>query len=159
MWVICLRAGQRASAVGAVCACAFGLDGCYAGVNAGGGFGRVRDNYVTPAFGGVRTSGAWAALQVGYNYEVGDYMLGVETDYDIASLKGDLSRSASNLPWNGFSPLARSVRVGATMNAALLYATGGYAYGRNKVTMGLGAPPPRPWEVRGSVCRKRRQTR
>ena len=120
--------------------------GPYAGVNAGGGFGRVRDDYVTPALGGVRTSGALGGLQVGYNYQVGDYVVGIEADYDMAGVKGNISRSADALPWNGYrltgSASAESrlqsfgtirARAGVTMNSTLFYATGGYAYGRNKI--------------------------
>lgn len=121
--------------------------GAYAGVNVGGGFGRVTDPDVTPVTGALKTSGVLGGLQVGYNQQVGGFVFGLEADYAMAHLKGDVSASVNGLAWGGSrltgAATAESkldslgtirARAGVTINSALLFATGGWAYGRNKIT-------------------------
>ena len=120
--------------------------GPYAGLNAGWGFGKVTDPYVTPVLGSTKTSGVLGGLQVGYNHQAGDFVLGVEADYAMANVKGDLARSINDVALGnyrisgsvGFSSTLETfgtvrARAGVTMNSALFYATGGYALGRNKI--------------------------
>ena len=57
--------------------------GAYAGVNAGGGFGRVTDPTVTPLTGAIKSGGVLGGLQVGYNQQVGDFVFGLEADYAL----------------------------------------------------------------------------
>ena len=120
--------------------------GPYAGLNAGWGFGTVTDPYVTPVVGSIKTSGFLGGLQVGYNHQADDYVLGVEADYTMANVNGDISRSINdvvvgNYRISGSASVSSTLesfgtvraRAGVTMNSALLYVTGGYAYGRNKI--------------------------
>ena len=120
--------------------------GAYAGVNAGGGFGTVKDPTVTPVTGDIKTGGVLGGLQVGYNHQVGSFVLGVEVDYALAHLKGDVSASVNHFIFGGgdWSGAAKAesrlesfgtvrARAGVAMNSALLFATGGWAYGRNKI--------------------------
>ena len=117
--------------------------GPYAGVNAGGGFGTVKDPTVTPVTGDIKTGGVLGGLQVGYNYQVDSFVLGVEADYALAHLKGDVSASAPAFGLTGTATAESSldsfgtvrVRGGVAMNSALLFATGGWAYGHNKLTV------------------------
>ena len=121
--------------------------GAYAGVNAGGGFGTVKDPTVTPVTGDIKTGGVLGGLQVGYNHQVGSFVLGFEADYALAHVKGDVSASVNDFTFEGdvWSGAAKAdsklesfgtvrARAGVAMNSALLFATGGWAYGGNKIT-------------------------
>jgi len=120
--------------------------GAYAGVNMGGGFGRVTDPDAGSDSEVIKTSGAMSGLQVGYNQQIGVYVFGLEADYAMARIKGHLSQSASGV-LSGFSVTGTATvesklesfgtiraRAGVALNSALLFATGGYAYGRNMIT-------------------------
>ena len=120
--------------------------GAYAGVNAGGGFGTVTDPTVTPVTGAIKSGGVLGGLQIGYNQQVGGFVLGLEADYALAHVQGDVSASVNALPFNGgvWSGAAKAesmleslgtvrARAGVAVNSALLFATGGWAYGRNKI--------------------------
>ena len=107
--------------------------GPYAGLNAGWGFGTVTDPYVTPVVGSIKTSGFLGGLQVGYNHQAEDYVLGVEADYTMANVNGDISRSINdvvvgNYRISGSASVSSTLesfgtvraRAGVTMNSALL---------------------------------------
>ena len=126
--------------------------GAYAGVNAGGGFGRVTDPDAGSDSEVIKTSGALGGLQVGYNQQVGNYVVGLEADYAVAKVKGHLFQSVTGVEIAGFGVSGNGViesrlesfgtiraRAGVTLNSALLFATGGYAYGRNKITASASA--------------------
>ncbi len=120
--------------------------GAYAGVNAGAGFGRVTDQDAGSDSEGIKTGGALAGLQVGYNQQVGSFVFGLEADYAMAGVKGHISQTASG-SLQGFSVTGNETvksklesfgtiraRAGVALNSALLFATGGFAYGRNMIT-------------------------
>ena len=120
--------------------------GAYAGVNAGGGFGRVTDPTVTPLTGAIKSGGVLGGVQVGYNQQIGDFVFGLEADYALARLKGDVSTSVKDFSFGGgvWSGAAKAesrlesfgtvrARAGVAMNSALFFATGGWAFGRNKI--------------------------
>ena len=65
--------------------------GAYAGVNAGGGFGRATDPTVTPVTGAIESGGVLGGVQVGYNQQVGGFVLGLEADYALAHARGGQS--------------------------------------------------------------------
>lgn len=65
--------------------------GLYAGVQLGGGLNLldVSDPFGASIYGDtVRTPGAFGGFQVGYNWQWGAYLLGLETDVDLASMNG-----------------------------------------------------------------------
>ena len=115
--------------------------GASAGVHAGGGFGTVTDPEAGPEAESIRIRGGLGGLQVGYNHNFGGLVLGLETDYAMAKVTGDIHA------WGAIGGLAISgstqsrleslgtvrARVGVAMNSALLFATAGWAYGRNKI--------------------------
>lgn len=117
--------------------------GAYAGVNAGGGFGRATDPKVTPVTGAIEPGGVLGGVQVGYNQQVGGFVFGLEVDYALAHLKGDVSASAPAFGLTGTATAQSKLdsfgtvraRAGVAMNSALLFATGGWAYGRNTITL------------------------
>ena len=88
-------------------------------------------------FPAVEASGAAFGVQAGYNWQIANWVFGVETDIDKLGVRGntqfpgiDPSKGPDQLSarydWLG---TARG-RVGVTDGKALFYATGGLAYGR-----------------------------
>ena len=115
--------------------------GFYAGGNIGGSWGNVTADYsvtllADPA-NSQSMSGAIGGVQAGYNWQQGDWILGLITDFqlssqtsnslvEIPSIIDPTDDHSLDLPWFG------TVRgtVGFTPGAPwLIYATGGFAYG------------------------------
>ena len=134
--------------------------GFYVGVNAGGGFGTNRAQET-----GLPTTGALAIVasrdftlnhnasgfvgggQVGYNFQIDRWVLGVEADFDGANIGGTGQVTGAGVAQrNGVNGFAGNFvnatekvnyigtvrgRVGGLVTESLLlYATGGLAYGR-----------------------------
>ena len=159
---------------------AYGWTGFYIGVNGGYGWSQDNNNTLSGAdtgaggilspfgvpqtFAGIglamKSSGALVGGTVGYNWQQGNYVFGVEADGDWANIKGSSTAIAGG--GVGFLPAFQRVTVTGTKNldgletirgrigflAApqfLLYATGGLAVGQEKVAIqALGptfAPP------------------
>ncbi|MEZ0171061.1 outer membrane protein [Microvirga sp. TS319] len=127
----------------------FTWTGFYVGVNAGVGFNNGDDDLV---FGGDtiladsdNDASFVGGAQVGYNYQMGSFVVGVEGDlqwadfgsttYDFTGLGGGLITRDSG-DWFG---TVRG-RVGVAFDRALIYATGGWAFAdnRNGWTVGGG---------------------
>lgn len=138
--------------------------GFYGGVNAGAGIGsNSATTYVPGAPNTLTTipfdgSLAWGrsipsaqdssfvgGLQLGYNYQTGIWVLGLEADFQWATSPGATQSSfapapgilvtnvnSADTPWFG---TVRG-RIGSTFvdPSLLLYVTGGYAYGRENVS-------------------------
>jgi len=110
--------------------------GFYVGINGGGGFGHTDWTYVIGgAQPGHNTSGGLIGGTVGYNYQIQNWVLGLEGDWDWANIKG-----STNCPNPAFSCESKltslgtlrgrvGMAVGSTGNV-LLYGTGGWAWGR-----------------------------
>lgn len=98
----------------------FTWTGFYVGVNAGYGYG------------GSRVDGFVGGGQIGFNYQINQFVAGVEADIQYAGL--DIEPAV--VP--GFFPITRGglewfgtvrARLGFAFDRALIYATGGFAYG------------------------------
>lgn len=117
----------------------FTWTGLYLGLNAGYGFSTNDDDEV---FGdddlvvGRREGGEGfvGGGQIGYNYQLGQFVVGLETDLQYADLKRDhndffddnrFGYGSQGVEWFG---TARG-RAGVAFDRALVYATGGFAYG------------------------------
>jgi len=117
----------------------FTWTGFYVGVNAGYAFGNVSaGTFVLPravTIGDI--DGFIGGGQVGYNYQMGQFVLGVEADIQGA----DLSAT------NGFGDRIRTdyfgtvrARAGFAFDRFLPYVTAGWAYGNVKTTIaGIGS--------------------
>jgi outer membrane immunogenic protein len=116
--------------------------GFYGGFNAGYSWGRVPSDY--SAFGLPGTDGTLSpsspigGLQLGYNYQSGPFVFGVETDFawrhgtDSALLFAPNSLDTVNVHTEqGWIGTLRP-RAGVAINSWLFYATGGLAYGSVK---------------------------
>ncbi len=110
--------------------------GFYVGINGGGGFGHTDWTYVVGGNqAGHNTSGGLIGGTVGYNYQIQNWVLGVEGDWDWANVKG-----STNCPNPAFSCESKLTslgtlrgRAGLTLGSTgnvLLYGTGGWAWGR-----------------------------
>ena len=117
--------------------------GFYVGINGGYGFGNSNWTAPAPTTGSFSTDGFLVGGTIGANYQISQFVLGVEADLDWQDLKGNTStpavfcggvscQTASN--WLG---TARG-RAGFAMDRFLIFATGGAAFGN--VEAGLNPP-------------------
>jgi len=98
-----------------------GINGGWAGVSSGGDFGSP--------------SGGVVGGTIGYNYQIGQFVVGAEGDWDWNSSKktgvnvlGPYSNKIDEV-------LTARARLGYAMDRALLYVTGGYAGAEDKVSV------------------------
>ncbi|WP_262296090.1 outer membrane protein [Microvirga sesbaniae] len=112
----------------------FTWTGFYAGLNAGYGWNAGDSRFYDPAFGtikGRRSGGFVGGAQAGYNYQFGMFVAGAETDLQYAAVgnKG-ASYGTTYYPGDsdGFFGTIRA-RAGVAFDRALVYGTGGFAYG------------------------------
>jgi len=120
--------------------------GFYAGVNGGGAFAQdpgnvtiIRPTGATASIPGIQPSGGFGGGQIGYNWQGGIFgpriVLGIEADIQGSDINENIyflpvgvtaSRSSEvNVDYFG---TVRG-RLGYTFDNALVYATGGFAYG------------------------------
>lgn len=124
----------------------FNWSGFYAGLNAGYGFGRSR--WSDPAAGAdsgrFNTSGGLAGGQLGYNWQTGNVVLGIETDADWTNLKGSTTGGVCATDGGGQCQTQQSwfgttrVRAGYAFDRWLPYVTGGVAYGNIQAVQPTG---------------------
>ncbi|WP_414473489.1 outer membrane protein [Microvirga sp. M2] len=143
-----VRAAPPAPIVAAVPV--FTWTGFYVGVNAGVGFNNGDDDLVfnptTTIFADSNNDASFVGGgQVGYNYQMGSFVVGVEGDlqwadfgsttYDFTGVGGGLY-TRNSADWFG----TVRARVGVAFDRALIYATGGWAFtdNRNGWTVGGG---------------------
>lgn len=115
----------------------FTWTGFYAGVNGGYAFGgddRVGFTNLGLYLGDVgdlENSGFFGGAQIGYNYQMGNFVLGIEADFQGAGIDDELGRYKSKIDWFG----TVRPRLGyAFDNRVMIYGTGGFAYGSVKYT-------------------------
>jgi outer membrane immunogenic protein len=101
---------------------AFTWTGVYVGINGGYGFGDMSSS----KFG--NPSGGLVGGTLGYNYQMGQFVIGAEADLDWADLGSNNSFStlASNKYHVNWMTTER-LRLGYAVDRALFYVTGGYA--------------------------------
>jgi len=103
--------------------------GFYAGINGGGGWGST---------GNIDTSGGIFGGQLGYNWQSGQAVFGIETDLQWTGIDG--SGTVGAVAVRGGSDWFGTVRgrIGYAWDRTLIYGTGGLAYGGSKLeTAGL----------------------
>ena len=101
---------------------AFTWTGFYVGINGGYGFGGIGDtNFGNP-------NGGFVGGTVGYNYQMGQFVVGGEADLDWADLSA--KNTFTNFAYNNYHVNAittERLRLGYAVDRALFYVTGGYA--------------------------------
>lgn len=118
-------------------------NGFYAGAHIGYGWGRANWNFIqTAGFVSPSTNGVFGGVQVGYNYQINQFVLGLEADASAADLHGWRS-----CPGPAFTCASRvnflgSVRgrVGYAFDRALIYATAGLGIGSFRDRTYVAAP-------------------
>jgi outer membrane immunogenic protein len=120
----------------------FTWTGFYVGANAGYGWNTNDNNnsFYDPTlgyFGGGSSDdgGFVGGGQVGYNYQVGQFVIGVEADIQYADIGGGGNNGyyagyyyGGNNGSDGWFGTVRA-RAGLAIDRALIYVTGGFAYG------------------------------
>jgi outer membrane immunogenic protein len=117
----------------------FTWTGVYFGGNAGYGWQSGSDDIVltdpSATTGGLKESGGFVGIQLGYNYQMGLFVLGVEGDVQAANIKNSFTRvidaAGDSLNASGNVDEFGTIRgrVGAAFDRFLVYATGGLAIG------------------------------
>ena len=113
--------------------------GLYLGANAGYSFGRdgTRETSAIPYNGmnfehfGSHAQGFTGGGQVGYNYQTGRVVLGIEADFNYANLTRSATSPSGAVTAGGTGGFVGSVRprLGLAWGQWLLYGTGGVAFG------------------------------
>jgi outer membrane immunogenic protein len=132
-----LPTSKGAPVAPAIYAPAFTWTGLYLGVNAGVGWANSKDIYVTTPNGAVTTlsassdAGFVGGGQIGYNFQTGAFVFGVEADIQYADLGGKINWGPYTWWSNNSSQYLGTVRAraGYAIDRTLLYVTGGFAYG------------------------------
>lgn len=102
--------------------------GAYVGINGGGGWGRS-DTSAPLSSGGFNTSGGLVGGTVGYNWQNGPAVFGLEGDVDWSNIRGSAACAGLTCETkNSWLATARG-RVGYAFDRFLPYVTGGLAVG------------------------------
>jgi outer membrane immunogenic protein len=113
----------------------FTWTGFYVGVNAGYGWGTVDSTNlgILPTFSDP--DGFIGGGQIGYNYQMGQIVLGVEADFQGADLKASVTGGGftARNELNYFGTVR--ARVGYAVDRFLPYVTGGFAYANVKTAI------------------------
>jgi outer membrane immunogenic protein len=130
----------------------FTWTGFYIGLNGGYGGDRFEYDFAVlgvPGSTRVTSGGGFGGGQIGYNYQVGSWVFGVEGDIQASDIKGEISATVLGVTATTGSKIewfatARG-RLGYAWDRVLLYATGGYAHASVDTTgtvtiVGAGAP-------------------
>jgi outer membrane immunogenic protein len=126
----------------------FSWTGFYTGINGGYGWGRSSwsDPTLGAASGSFNTSGALLGGQLGYNWQIGSVVLGVETDADWTNIKGSTAALGGVCGADGAGLCQTKQdwfgttrgRIGYAFGRFLPYVTGGAAYGDIKALESTG---------------------
>lgn len=122
--------------------------GFYAGVNLGWGWG---EGDGTIGIAGIGTGpvsgdgdGVFGGVQVGYNWQNGAFVFGVEADIQISGGSGDVTGSpgAATLTADADTPWFGTIRarLGYAHDRWLWYVTGGGAYGKSELSGTVSGP-------------------
>ena len=137
---------------------AYNWTGLYIGINGGGGWGS--SHFIFPGSGTTtgdfRISGGLVGGTIGFNYQVGQVVFGLENDIDWANIKGsaicpDLVTTCETS--NNWLGTARG-RIGVAWDRFLPYFTGGAAFGEvqaNRPTVGSLKRTSAGWTIGGGL--------
>ena len=127
--------------------------GFYLGINGGGGWGH--SSFTAPlATSSFNTSGGQVGGTVGYNYQVGHAVFGLEGDLDWSNINGSGACGSRNCETkNDWFGTARG-RIGYAFDRFMPYVTGGLAYGsvKNSATgLGSSTSTKAGWTIGGGL--------
>ena len=107
---------------------AYNWQGLYAGLNLGYQWGKVTNSPVRP-------EGFMGGGQIGYNWQQGQFVYGLETDLQFSGADDAVAPVKFSSSWYG----TLRGRGGFTFNNVLIYGTAGLAYGGLKGELTSGA--------------------
>jgi len=120
--------------------------GVYGGVDLGGAFGQT--SLYLPASNtsaNIGNNGVFGGAQFGYNYQINNFVLGFETEFNLQSVKGNKTYqilpsanvygASSQRDW--FASVGG--RLGYAFDRYLVYAVGGYAFSQFNSTLTTNA--------------------
>lgn len=112
----------------------FSWTGFYLGVNGGYGFGRSKWSGLPASFD---VNGGLVGGQLGYNWQLGQLVYGLEGDGDWSDLRGTANPAACGTVCRTRNDYLATVRgrLGYAMDRLLPYATGGLAVGNIHATV------------------------
>jgi len=116
----------------------FSWTGFYIGAHAGYGFGNVDPKFAGGSLDNFDINGVVGGVHAGYNYQMNQFVLGVEADADLTSLHGSTfdpvlgATDKLSVPWQG----SVRGRLGYAWDRFLLYGTGGVAFADAKLAGG-----------------------
>jgi outer membrane immunogenic protein len=126
----------------------FSWTGFYVGINGGYAWGQSSwsDSVVGADSGKFNTSGGLVGGQLGYNWQTGPVVLGIETDADWMGLKGGTSGTGGVCAADGGGQCqtrqswlgTTRARIGYAFDRWLPYITGGVAYGNVQAVQPTG---------------------
>ncbi|HEY1153062.1 MAG TPA: outer membrane protein [Pseudolabrys sp.] len=108
----------------------FSWTGFYIGANAGYGFGK--SDWDFPAGTSTSPKGFVGGAQLGYNYQIGSFVFGLEGDYDYSAMKGDTACGGTTCTTKNTWLATGRGRIGYAFDRFLPYFTGGVAFGNVK---------------------------
>jgi outer membrane immunogenic protein len=128
----------------------FTWTGWYVGLNGGGGWGRSNQTasfnatgFPAGSTGNFNTSGGLAGGTIGYNYQMGQWLVGAEADLDWSNIRGAVTVPGGRAPFSLTSQLnwldTTRVRVGWVWDHVLFYGTAGAAVGGVTATANASA--------------------
>ena len=131
----------------------YNWSGPYIGINGGGAWGR--SSFSAPfASDSFRTSGGLVGATLGYNWQAGPIVYGLEGDIDWTNIRGSSPCGATSCETrNRWLGTARG-RVGYAMDRVLPYLTGGLAVGDIRTTVagvGSGDSTKAGWTIGGGL--------
>lgn len=110
----------------------FTWTGFYVGANAGYGWGNVNANGFTLTNTGD-LDGFVGGGQVGYNYQIGQFVVGLEADFQGADMSAGSNLFGASVKTEYFGTVR--ARAGVAFDRFLPYITGGWAYGNVKTSI------------------------
>ena len=111
---------------------AFSWSGVHVGPNAGYGWGNVNTNGGFAITNTGDLDGFVGGAQVGYNYQMGQFVVGLEADIQGADLSTGNTFAGLRVKTDYFGTVRG--RVGVAFDRFLPYITGGWAYGNVKTS-------------------------
>jgi outer membrane immunogenic protein len=117
----------------------YNWNGFYVGLNGGYGFGTTDWTDPAASSGNFNVSGGLFGGQIGWNYQIGQVVLGIEGDMDWSGLKGSFSTPAafcSTAPCTTENNWLSTVRgrIGFAWDRVLVFGTAGGAFGNVKAS-------------------------
>ena len=125
---------RAAPAAPVAAAPAFTWTGFYVGANAGYAWGTARFSDTDGDGVSGRYNGALGGAQIGYNWQAGDIVFGVESDIQATGISRSLTSDGTTLKSEiQYFGTVRG-RIGMSFDNIMPYVTAGLAYANNKVT-------------------------